>query len=72
MKYSLHHKPKEWVKELTLKAGTVIRYLPTQDQDLMKYQLTSNINNLHKKQGKLRSNFNNELEKYRKKNYKTN
>lgn len=67
MKYSLHHKPKEWAEELTLKARTVIRYLPTQDQDLMRCQLTSNINNLHNKQGKLKSNFNNELEKYKKK-----
>lgn len=72
MKYRLHHKTKELAEELTLKEQTALTYLPTQDQDLMRYQLTSNINNLHKKQGKLRSNFNNELEKFRKRNYKTN
>jgi hypothetical protein len=50
LKYNLHHKPKTWIKTLTMEAHTVMRELPEKDQGYMKQLVANNIGKLIKKQ----------------------
>jgi hypothetical protein len=50
LKYNLHHKKKNWIKELALEAETAVTYLPTTEQDYIRSIVTHNIEQLYKQE----------------------
>jgi hypothetical protein len=48
LKYNLHTKHNDWLKNLALEAETAIAYIPTADRDIYRKQVAERIITLHR------------------------
>jgi hypothetical protein len=52
LQYNINHKPKHWIQTLALEAETAINYLPTVEQDHVRWQVAKTINKFYKQNPK--------------------
>lgn len=50
LKYNLHHKPKNWINNLSLEAETAIQQIPIYNQDIVRHQTAKKPDSLYKHQ----------------------
>ena len=55
LKYSLHHKDKQWISNLTVEAEAAFSPLPTPEQEHIRYQIAHNLSKLYKQHNRIHS-----------------